>query len=380
MTRPRWRTPVAAPHHARIAVVGDGVFLPSHDVARNDVLARYQLADGERAWEVPLPTLAIDDAFNAVATFGDDATVYLAQGGQVAAFAAADGAHRWDATVPGEAFTADVQLDGDRIYLGSRSSRLVALDRRDGTVGFQTEDRATALDAVVRGGAVITRSSELPDVRAFDAATGAPLWQHAMSAPFPITGRLGTSLALGRTDYLVVDGERAILSLDPKTGAVRWQEPVVGLASYAFAGAVVVVTDGASVRGIDAATGKVHWRHPSGGLSLVAPLDESAVLLALPTAICTVDPGNGTIKEHARHGLHPQDRVLDARAGSVALTTDNGTARWYRHVGGSLLETTIGETVARAGNPAAHGVVQAVIAAGGVVTFDTARELAFFGA
>lgn len=96
--------------------------------------------------------------------------------------------------------------------------------------------------------------------------------------------------------------------------------------------------------------------------------------------MCTVEADTGSIIEHARHPLRDTDDVLDARAGSVVVTTDGGTARWFRLDAGGLREATLGEVAARPGDPAVHGIKQAAITAAGVITFDTARELHGFGA
>jgi outer membrane protein assembly factor BamB len=381
-----WAARTRAPLSARFAIARDAVAIPDLSDDRDDVLSCFALADGTARWQVPLDDFMVSSAL-AVPTVGadpDGAAIYVAQDSTVARYTAADGRRLWSGRVPPvEPFESysighTPVVKGERLYLLSRSSRVVAVDRRDGTMVFRTDDTESASDLAWRAGVLVTRSLEARDVRGHDAQTGAPLWRHALKAGHPHTSRLDTSIHLARDDgaYLVADGQRALLSLDARTGAVRWEEPVVGLASYAHAGPVVVVTDSSTVRGLDAATGTLRWRHPTGGLSFVAPLDDRTVLVALSTGIATADAGTGALRRHARRGLHEQDGVLDARDGIAVITTDNGVARLYRRDGDGLVERTISDGVTA--SQFDHTLKQVVVAAGGAVTFNTAQRIQRF--
>lgn len=380
----RWTVDTRAPLNARFVIAGDTVVVPTLGNDRSDRLSGLALADGRARWQVALDDFVLADASSGVqiAVDPDGTAVYLAQHSMVAAFAVADGRKRWAVQVPPSEPFEDFSIPqrprvvGDRVYLVSRRARLVALDRRDGALIFRTADHDSASDVAIHAGVAITRSLEGADVRAFDD-TGTMQWQRALTG-VPGTTRLATSSALAAAragDYLVIDGERALMSLDPATGAVRWEEPVVGLASFAFAGDTLIVTDAASVRALAPGTGVITWRHPTGGASLVAPLDATTVLLQLATRTCTVDVATGALHDLAHHHLIEQDQVLDAAPGSAVLTTDGGVARWFRRDGGAVHEATVGATTPEPGQPAAHAVLQAAITAAGVVTRDTAHRV-----
>jgi outer membrane protein assembly factor BamB len=384
----RWSARIAdVPLSTRFVIAGDAVVIPSVSDDSEDFLSCFAISDGNPRWQVPLgENFSIGSAVSGVALTAspDGAAVYASQGTTVASFSAADGARRWYGRVPEkepfEDFLPTTKAVGERLYLLSDESRVVALDARTGAVVLQIHDYDAAWDLMVRAGTVITRSRESSDVRAHDAETGAPLWQRTMSAAFPITSRLDMSLQLAPDTgpYLVIDGERALLALDPRTGALRWEEKVVGLASYASAGPVVVVTDSSSVRALDPATGAARWRHPTGGLSFVAPLDDTTALLALSTGIATVDTQTGAIRQHTRHTLQEQDGILDARKGLVVLTTGTGVARLYQRDGNKLIERTLTGTLSLPSALSSHGLMQAAIAAGGAVTFNTDHKLQRF--
>jgi outer membrane protein assembly factor BamB len=384
----RWRADTHAPFGESFVVAGDAVVVTDVSDDREDVLRCFALADGAARWQVPLGEGFIVGSALGPILLGadpDGAAVYAAQGTWAASFSVADGALRWGGQVPPqepfEAYARGLRVVGERLYLISRDSRLVAIDRRTGEMVFRTDDQEDAWDLKVRDGAVITRSNETSDVRAHDAQTGAPLWQRVLAARSPISNRLEKSIELApdRGAYLVVDGERALLALDPRTGAVRWVQPVVGLASFAWAGDGVVVGDSASVRGLDPATGAVRWSRPTGGLSLVAPLDDKTALLVLSTSVSTVEARTGSVHKRGRiNSLHEQDQVIDARAGLVVFTTDNGVARLYQHERPRLFRLSIASLLAHVFRPGRHGVTQAAIAGRGAVTFNTAHEVERF--
>jgi outer membrane protein assembly factor BamB len=380
-----WTADTRAPLDSHIVVAGDAVLIPDLSDDRDSVLSCFAAADGSLRWQVPLEDFLVANAMGSVFAVADPegTTVYLAHGTQMAGFSVADGAPRWNTMVPKQEPFEDFTIGtppvvvGDRVYLLSRHCRAVAVDRRNGELVFRTDDLEQADLMTVRDGAVITRAYEDKNLAAHDAQTGDPLWKRVVTAPFQITTRLETSLRLAPDTgpYLFFD-ERTLLALDPRSGAVRWQEPVIGLASYASAGAVVVVTDSASVRGIDPRTGAVRWRHPTGGLSFVAPLDDTTALLALQGAVCTVDAGTGAIRKHARHQLHEQDGVIEARNGLAVISTDNGIARFYWRDGRKLVERSIGETLPRISEPRARvGITKATISRKSVFTFNHAREI-----
>lgn len=381
--KPLWTATTQAPLGSPFALVRGGVVIPNEADDHSDLLSCFGITDGAARWHVPLDDFIVGIGSSIyVSADPDGSAVYVAQGADVASFGADDGVKRWSQRVLGEYFSTEdtAAVVGERLYLLSRpGSRVVAFDRRDGALAFRTADYEGAQDLTVRDGALITRSAEVNDVRAHDALTGAPLWRRTLTEPFATTTRLAMSIKLApdRGPYLVVDGTRNVLALDARTGAVRWQRPVLGLTSYAWAGATVVVTDSASVRGIDAATGAVRWRHPTDGISFAAPLDDTTALLALPTWICTVDVASGAIRQHFYHELHEQDGVLDARRGFAVLTLGN-VAWLYQRDGKRLFESRIGEVLPRFLQPAAHGIQKATIAGTGAVTFNTAHELERF--
>jgi outer membrane protein assembly factor BamB len=378
--RPHWRITVDTPSTPRMAVAGDAVVVPSFGPGRSDMLACYALDDGALRWQVPLDDFMLADAVSGVELVADadgDA-VYLAQGIKVAAFAVATGALRWVVKVPPtepfESFTlaGPPVVAGKRLLLRSRRSRLVAVERKDGALAWATDDREAASDVLVAGDVAVTRTMGAPELRAYARADGSLRWRRPGGAPVALVRGPGTD---DDAPYLLVDG-RFAMALDPASGDVRWQVPVDGPARAAVLGDVVVLADDGSVRGLDAGSGASRWLLDGRGPALVAPLDGVTALVVRASASSVVDVGSGKARDHAGHRVHEQDRVLDARFGAVALTVDNGIGRLGSlDSGGGLRDQLIAATTAKPGDPAPHGVLEAIVVAGGAVTLDTAHEL-----
>lgn len=377
----------SAPSSSRLTLAGDVVAIPAPGDAR-DALRAFRVSDGAPAWETPTPGFVLTSALAGVLSVADRAgqTIYLAQGGHVAAVAAADGAIRWSRRVPDVEPFEDYTIahtpavDATRLYLLSRHARLVAIDRATGALAWSADDLDPATQLSVGDGVVITRSAERDELRAFDLATGALRWARPLT-PSPTSRPYEATAVAQRTGhrdgmYLVVDGDRTVVAVDAATGATRWEEPIVAPATWAWAGARLIVADAASVRAIDHRAGTVSWRQPTGGHALVAPLDGSAVVLALPSAVTIVDVSAGTIAEVAQHRLRDDDRVIAAAAGGAIVTVD-GHARWYVRAGASLRERDLGEFAVGL-SASQHALVQIELTSAGALTLDRSGTIARF--
>jgi outer membrane protein assembly factor BamB len=197
----------------------------------------------------------------------------------------------------------------------------------------------------------------------------------------PDTGaRVATSIAFahrtGERPYLAIDAG-ALLALDPRTGAVQWRAPAPSAVSFARAAKIVVIAGGDAVRGLDPSTGQLRWT-VAAPRALVAPLDGMTTLVVNSGSMSVIDAATGYRREYSGHPLTEHDRILDARSDAVIVTTDGGVARMCWLDASALREQQLGDDEARRGEPARHGVVQALLTADGAVTLDTADDLARF--
>ena len=143
-------------------------------------------------------------------------------------------------------------VDEDRVYVLGATGMLVCLDVETGAVRWQknyVEDYGTSVPVwgissapLVDGDRLIAVVGAEPDgmVLAFDKRTGAELWRSV-----EVVGEMGYSQPLihdaGGVRQLIVWHATALVSLDPDTGTVYWEQPWDAGSGIAIA---TPVTDG----------------------------------------------------------------------------------------------------------------------------------------
>ena len=127
-------------------------------------------------------------------------------------------------------------VDGGRVYVVGATGRLFCLDVESGNV-FWSKDFIADYDTsvptwgiasapLIYGDKLITVVGGEPDslIVAFDKNTGEELW-HAVS----VVGEMGYGQPViyeaGGVDQLIVWHAAALVSLDPETGEIYWEEP-----------------------------------------------------------------------------------------------------------------------------------------------------------
>jgi len=116
---------------------------------------------------------------------------------------------------------------GDRVYVlvAGRTNRLAAIDRRNGTILWQStpytfDGRSDAGSAAYDAGRLFT--TEIGAVRAYDAETGADLWQFKFPEMGPTLGppsAAGGFVFVGRHT-----GQGWVSALDGATGVLLWDQ------------------------------------------------------------------------------------------------------------------------------------------------------------
>jgi outer membrane protein assembly factor BamB len=167
---------------------------------------------------------------------------------------------------------ATAAIAGDRLVVGSRAGKVVALSARDGRVLWESAvggaiDAAAAHDP--RRGRIYIGSDD-GTLRAFDASSGAVAWTYRAR------GSIERAPALdGDALYVTTSADR-IVSLDAETGKFRWQydrEPPEGFTIHGHAGPRVAgglvltgFSDGFLVA-LQTGTGELVWARSLAGAS-----------------------------------------------------------------------------------------------------------------
>ena len=189
--------------------------------SRDNTLYALDLASGKEQWRVETK-----DMMTATPALYRDTVLFADYKGIVQAVAASDGKPRWtyDAKLP---VAGDLVVDADRVFVGSRTYDLVALDAANGKELWKHYYWFSWIESppVVRDGVVYTGSSDGVGVFAIDARDGSLRWKAAVPGwAWPRTAvgdQLVVAATVGAGAY---PGSRAgsLVAIDRATGAIRW--------------------------------------------------------------------------------------------------------------------------------------------------------------
>ncbi|MFF3377949.1 PQQ-binding-like beta-propeller repeat protein [Streptomyces sp. NPDC002680] len=204
-----------------------------------------------------------------------------------------------------------------------------AIDPADGTVLWRhpiDSTRIAGRPPVLSGGLVHPPQNEGPRMEALDPRTGAVRWQETAS------GRVGLGYAGGMTLLIGADGK--VTGVDSASGDSKWNRRIADLSGpqlFAFAGdqlayATSAAEDGASTRvaALDPGTGDVRWqKRLDGELRPIGTTSEGASVFfaALDSeygdtvAVVAYDPESGTTRKVAV--TVPLQRAQGAVRGNV---------------------------------------------------------------
>jgi outer membrane protein assembly factor BamB len=227
------------------------------------------------------------------------------------------------------------------------------------------------LGIVFVGSVACRPSGDDGGVRAFDGATGQLLWYSHLLGIGNGTEDAGNVAATSGAVYVsiyqntVYGGDDALLSLDARTGAVRWQVAGVFGDPAVAGGRVLAGAPGGQLQARSAVTGALLWSRP-GGIISGAPSVTGGMVYALGTE-------NGAPRLFARRadtGALAWKRAVGGRlsgawpavaGGKVLATTSSGIAAFDAASGAARWRVT----VAGASSPAvANGLVFAGLGQG----------------
>jgi outer membrane protein assembly factor BamB len=245
---------------------------------------------------------------------------------------------RWSVPIPpGQDHDSNIGplVDGD-VVISTEGGALRALRASDGGELWRRPLGGFVYDASIAGGVLVARVAPLDSgyVVGVDAATGAELWRFAQP------GQANMSWQELATDDggVVVTGDRGrLVVLDRRDGSVRWSRRPRDRSTprvFATAGNRVLWLNGGALEALDAASGRLLW-----SVAAARPGDFSARLTVTGGAVVvTADvrpaPRPVTAYElatgHRRWRLDALEdaSVLGAGPAGVAVTAENGKARW----------------------------------------------------
>ncbi|MEV6069306.1 serine/threonine-protein kinase [Nocardia sp. NPDC052001] len=252
------------------------------------------------------------------------------------------GTLRWQAdigTFVGTDYSPDPPaVAGTAVFAGSIDGSVYALDGASGAVRWKGVMRQQLSHGPVQLDGKVYATNVMRGLFAFDAATGAELWEKP-----DISGAVAAAggLVFGS---LSVRGN-GIVAFDSTTGEQRWvaltDASTSSLSIFAAEGAVVTVTGGGELCLLDAATGAVRWRmtDPKDGFHVVDPpiISGGAVFVSTANTFRALDLGTGAQKwKFDRFGgsatvVRGNTVFVAGYSRAYAFDAADGTVRWlYR--------------------------------------------------
>lgn len=233
-----WRQDLDAPGTSAPTVLGDLAYV----VARDGRAWAIELGGGRIGWTLTGTPPVSNFAGGAGAAVTPDIAIFPFPTGEVLAAFPQGGLQRWSTVVtgqrPGQAastlsdIAGDPVIDGDRVYVGNVSGRIVALEIANGDrVWTATEG---AVGPVWPAGGSVFLINDLSELVRLDAADGTPIWRMPLPG-FEETrerrqktrfAHYGPILAGGR--LIVASGDGAIRQFDPTTGGLVGQLDLPG--------------------------------------------------------------------------------------------------------------------------------------------------------
>jgi len=201
------------------STVSDGKHL--YVASRDKNLYALDLETGKERWRV-----AAADMMTATPALYRDLVILASFDGKVQAVTAENGAPRWsyDAKL---AVAGDVVVDHGRVYVGSRTYDLIALDAATGKELWKHYYWFSWIEspAVIRDNTVYTGSSDAVNVYALDASVGALKWKTAVPGWAWARPAVSDDLVVaGTVGVGAYPGSRSgsLVAIDRKSGTVRW--------------------------------------------------------------------------------------------------------------------------------------------------------------
>lgn len=225
-----WRQDVEAPGTSAPTIVGDLAYV----VARDGRAWALELGSGRIRWTLTSTPPTSNFSGGAGAAVNGDFAIFPFPSGEVLAAFPEGGLRRWSTVVtgqrPGQAasnisdIAGDPVIDGDRVYVGNVSGRIVALNINNGDrIWTATEG---AVGPVWPAGGSVFLVNDLGELIRLDAADGTPIWRVDLPGFEEDRERrqktrfahYGPIIAGGRV--IVASSDGLIRQFDPTSGAL----------------------------------------------------------------------------------------------------------------------------------------------------------------
>lgn len=250
-----WKT--HTPHYAGIApaVTETGILLSNAGI--QDVFS-FEMTSGSKQWVSKNPATGL---LGGSMTIADGRIYYGSHSGHVVALDGETGEQEWRTKLTEKRISTTPAVGEEMVFVGSTDESLYALDTNRGTVQWKSRMNAAVRSAPVIAENIVYVVNDVGRFRAIDALTGEEQWQTDLPG-FVI----GASPAATPEHLYVGSNDASCYCLDAATGEIQWQFQTNKrvLSSPSVAGDTVYFgsTDG-TLYALNNATGDQQWAFDS---------------------------------------------------------------------------------------------------------------------
>ena len=223
-----WTQDLDAPAGSAPTVFGDLVYV----VSRNSVAWAIDVETGRVRWQLSGTPSVGNFAGGAGVAVNSEIAVFPFPSGEVLGAFPKGGLQRWSNVVTGERLgsaaakisdiAADPVIDGDVVYAGNVSGRLVAMDVASGDRRWTSSEGAVS--PVWASGGSVFLVNDINELVRLDASNGTPVWR--VDLPNVIERRFGSFQELHANYGPVLAGGRLIVA--SSDGVIRQFDPTSG--------------------------------------------------------------------------------------------------------------------------------------------------------
>lgn len=196
---------------------------------------------------------------------------------------------------------ASAILQGDRLFFGAMDGMFYSVSALDGSVIWSFPTRVENIAEPLYADGLVYFLTGANTVFALDAESGKQVWLYSRQDPQAISIRGGSKPALSNGNLYIGFSDGALVSLNAKTGALKWEKNLNRNKRFRdLDSAVKLDGEVLYVSGFDdafyalrAATGDVAWRHPQGGYGEILMTPDRIFYASTDSELVALNRSNG---------------------------------------------------------------------------------------
>ena len=230
--------------------------------------------DLRRVWRVNVGNGQGDKYNRLTPAIAGDSIYAASNNGTIMALTRDDGRRQWRTRLRNTVITGGVGLGGNKLFVGTEDSRVIALDQAAGDLLWETTVASEVLSTPASNGRVVVVQSVDGTLTGLDADTGTQLWLYESTVP-ALSLRGSSSPFIVQNFVIAAFGNGSVVSVALDNGTLRWEQRIAiptgrseidrlvdidGELHVDAAGSLIVPSYQGFLAALDPITGQMRWR------------------------------------------------------------------------------------------------------------------------